>query len=86
MLLHLRNHNIQEQYPLLYKAIADEQISGIICYDKALGRDYLAININSMSDICTILSLAKATNEYCTGLYFNGNDLVISEKAYTLGE
>lgn len=86
MLLYLRNRNIKEQYPLLYKAISDEKLEGIACYDKALGKDYVALDIRTMNDLCAILSLAKASNEYCTGLYFNGNDLVISEKPYTLGE
>lgn len=86
MLLYLRNNNIREQYPLLYKAISTENLRAIAFYDKALGREYFAIDIHNMDELCTIYSLAKASNEYCTGLYFNGDDLVISEKPYTLGE
>lgn len=86
MLYYLRNRNVKEQYPLLFKAISENKLEAVVHYDRALGSDFIALDIKSMNDLCAILSLAKASNEYCTGIYFNGIDLVISEKPYTLGE
>ena len=84
MRLYIKNEHLSTQYPLLAMSIPVDK--GITYVDRESGREYTAIDIQNVDELCTILSLAKATNEYCTGIYFDGTSLVLSEKPYTLGE
>lgn len=88
MLLYIKNEHLSTHYPLLSIKLAEPQsdMQGIMYYDKETGKEYSAINIDTLEQLLTVLSLAKATNEYCTGIFFDGTSLVLSEKPYTLGE
>lgn len=86
MLIHIENQHLSEQYPLISLAINNGSLRGITHYEKETGKEYTAIDINSADDLIAIVSMAKGTNEYCTGVFFNGSTLMLTEKAYTLGE
>lgn len=86
MIVAIKNENLSSRYPLIALAINTGAIRGINHFDKETGHEYTAIDITTMSELTSLVSMAKATNEYCTGLYFNGDTLTISEKPYTLGE
>lgn len=84
MLIHIKNEHLSTSYPLVASYLADK--GGIIFHDRETGREYSAMDIKDLTELTTLVSLAKATNEYCTGIYFDGTSLVLSEKPYTLGE
>ena len=84
MIIHIKNEHLSTTYPLVAMMVADK--GGINYNDRETGREYCAVDISGLEELTTLLSLAKATNEYCTGLYFDGTSLVLSEKPYTLGE
>ena len=88
MLIHIKNEHLSTQYPLIHLALSsgNSELNGITYFDKETGHEYSAIKLESLDQLTALVSLAKATNEYCTGIFFDGNTITISEKAYTLGE
>ena len=86
MLLHIENQHLSAQYPLISLAISNGSLRGITYYEKESGKEYTAIDVSSMNELIAIVSMAKGTYEYCTGVFFNGATLMLTEKAYTLGE
>lgn len=86
MLLHIENQHLSVQYPLISLALNNGSIKGITYYEKETGKEITAIDINSMTELMSILSMAKGTNEYCTGVFYNGTTLMLTEKTYTLGD
>lgn len=81
MLFHLNNDHIKETYPLV---ASNSEINTY--YDKGTGRTHTTIELKTIEDLMSLISSAKATNEYCTGIYMFGNTITITEKPYTLGE
>lgn len=86
MLIHIENQHLSTQYPLISLAINNGSLKGITFFEKETGKEITAIDVNSMTELMSILSMAKGTNEYCTGVFYDGTTLMLTEKAYTLGE
>lgn len=88
MLLHIKNEHLSTQYPLISLALSssNSELNGITYFERETGHEYSAIRIDTIEQLVALVSLAKATNEYCTGVFFDGNTITLSEKTYTLGE
>lgn len=74
MWITLVNHNIEYTYPLLCKSFEYN-----VYHDKATGKDYYALKIDTLSQIFEIDSLCKSTNEYYTGFTFKDGKITLND-------
>lgn len=86
MFFKLKAINPKELYPALYGACAAGYFKYSETVDRETKQNYLSINITSVEDLISILSLAQLTDEYITGYYITGNQIEFTQKPYALGE
>lgn len=75
MYLAVQNNAFLDRYPNVQKVF-----NVVNYYERQTGRDYSAIEVNSIDELLSLEALIKSTCEYYSGILLNGTKITIKEE------